>query len=528
MTAICLGQAQASTSPDEIEYRNAAGRWIIQGGDLGVFESSDNGTSWFRPAGAGLNLAVVKECDEETTAGSVVACWMMPVNLNTIEPANLGILTDLLPRDTVFVDAFPEPGFVSGEGDRARWSALSLAPGFNSDCYYEYLNWKVDPFAGPFNPQTNPVCSGDFPGFEQATIFYLSYRVNVPVQAGAKLVNTARFSADVPGFSLEQVTADYVTSVRGGAVALGLTISDSPDPAVPGEQVLFDVSYAHLSESSEPLANACILSLNYPEGWGDPQIFDLGDLGRGQNGQVQGAATVPLAALPGFRGTTIASLECLQGGVSASNQTLVKSVDNNPPIAVPDRVTLMVGTITPIDVLANDSDVDEDSLAVVAITQPQKGTVSLQAGGLGVFYQSKADAEGVDSFTYSISDGRGGLSTANVSVTVIGSTGVKPLSLTARPISRLGIRNLFAVSDAVPERKVTFWWSRVPQYPPAITSCGQLASLVNPNIKRADVIASDSGTAESVKSILKKPIWILATQELDNGTCGISNMVQLF
>jgi len=73
--------------------------------------------------------------------------------------------------------------------------------------------------------------------------------------------------------------------------------------------------------------------------------------------------------------------------------------------------------ITVASLLANDTDVDFDTLSIVGFNQPTKGT--LVNNGDGTFtYTPNTDYIGTDSFTYTISDGQGGSDTATVTVAV--------------------------------------------------------------------------------------------------------------
>ena len=76
--------------------------------------------------------------------------------------------------------------------------------------------------------------------------------------------------------------------------------------------------------------------------------------------------------------------------------------------------------------LANDTDVDGDTLTVTTLTPTAAhGTVSCTAAGVCT-YTPNADYDGSDSFTYEISDGHGGTDTATVSVTVTPPTANTP------------------------------------------------------------------------------------------------------
>jgi len=90
---------------------------------------------------------------------------------------------------------------------------------------------------------------------------------------------------------------------------------------------------------------------------------------------------------------------------------------NRAPVAVNDaiRINRNAGA-TLIPVLVNDSDVDGDTLTVTSVTAPTNGTAS--NSGNGVVYTPRAGFFGTDTFSYTISDGKGGSATATVTVTV--------------------------------------------------------------------------------------------------------------
>ncbi len=89
------------------------------------------------------------------------------------------------------------------------------------------------------------------------------------------------------------------------------------------------------------------------------------------------------------------------------------------PVASDDTASVTINSSAqPIDVLANDSDADKDSLTVTGVTQGGHGTVAIGAGGAHVTYTPALDYLGPDSFTYQVSDGRGGSASASVQVTV--------------------------------------------------------------------------------------------------------------
>jgi hypothetical protein len=93
---------------------------------------------------------------------------------------------------------------------------------------------------------------------------------------------------------------------------------------------------------------------------------------------------------------------------------------NDAPDAV-DDAPLSVGegaSATTFAVLANDTDVDADPLTITAKTDGAHGTVAITGGGAGLTYEPIALYYGPDSFTYTVSDGHGGVDTATVHVYV--------------------------------------------------------------------------------------------------------------
>ncbi len=98
---------------------------------------------------------------------------------------------------------------------------------------------------------------------------------------------------------------------------------------------------------------------------------------------------------------------------------------NYPPGAVDDTKTTVEDTPETIDVLANDSDVDEDVLLLDCFSQPANGVVTRDDNGTPsdtsddqLTYIPNADWSGDDSFTYTISDDNSETDTADVDVSV--------------------------------------------------------------------------------------------------------------
>ncbi len=105
------------------------------------------------------------------------------------------------------------------------------------------------------------------------------------------------------------------------------------------------------------------------------------------------------------------------GSDTATVRVTVNPPPNRPPDAVDDSATTCKNRPKRINVLANDRDPDGDPLTVGAVSQPANGTATNNGDGT-VTYNPRRGFTGTDSFTYTISDGRGGSDTARVTVTV--------------------------------------------------------------------------------------------------------------
>lgn len=100
---------------------------------------------------------------------------------------------------------------------------------------------------------------------------------------------------------------------------------------------------------------------------------------------------------------------------------------NDLPTVVDDSITVDENSsTTTINVINNDSDPDngdsdplvDDTLTILAVSTPNKGVVQISPDSLSLSYTPNADETGQDSFTYVLSDGKGGTTTGEVTVTI--------------------------------------------------------------------------------------------------------------
>ncbi len=121
----------------------------------------------------------------------------------------------------------------------------------------------------------------------------------------------------------------------------------------------------------------------------------------------EGESTTEAFAVTSFDGTT-------------TNVTITVRGTNDGPTATADTASVgqdQVLTLAPMQLLGNDTDPDGDTLTIDTVQDAVNGSVSIVGGN--VVFTPTAGYHGPASFTYTISDGEGGSSTASVDITVV-------------------------------------------------------------------------------------------------------------
>lgn len=152
---------------------------------------------------------------------------------------------------------------------------------------------------------------------------------------------------------------------------------------------------------------------------GDPLTYQV--VSEPSNGTLTG--TLPdrtYTPSANYNGLDSFTFKVNDGILDSQPATVTITVDpvNDPPVANEDTATTEEDTAVDIDVLANDTDVDGDALEVDSVTVPANGSVTINSDNT-VTYTPDQDFCGTDSFTYTVSDGKAGTATANVSIEVI-------------------------------------------------------------------------------------------------------------
>jgi hypothetical protein len=149
-------------------------------------------------------------------------------------------------------------------------------------------------------------------------------------------------------------------------------------------------------------------------------VVDVGTASKGTVTITGGGTGLTYQPTAGATGSDSFSYTAGDGhGGSASATVHVTIADNGIPTANDDvLVVLEDDPATAVPVFANDTDPEDDPLLVIATSTPAKGAVAITGGGTGLTYTPAHDANGSDSFTYTVNDGKGGIASATVDVTI--------------------------------------------------------------------------------------------------------------
>jgi len=167
--------------------------------------------------------------------------------------------------------------------------------------------------------------------------------------------------------------------------------------------------------------------------------------------------------------------------------------NNNPPVANDDAYTTGKDTTLTVNaangVVANDSDVDGDTITAVLDSGPSDGSVTLNSDG-SFTYTPNTNFDGLDSFTYHANDGTTNSNTATVSITVNGENSL--------PIANAGAdQTVFSFmlvtldgSGTDPDGDpITFSWTQ---------TSGPAVTLSDPNSAKPTFRAPNVGTTTNL------------------------------
>ncbi len=121
---------------------------------------------------------------------------------------------------------------------------------------------------------------------------------------------------------------------------------------------------------------------------------------------------------PNFNGNDSFTFKANDGKIDGQAATIFIIVNpvNDKPVAADDAASTKKKKTVTIDVLANDTDIDGDTLTISSTSLSSMGKVAVV--GSKITYKPKTKFKGTDTFTYTVIDGHGGTATATVTVNV--------------------------------------------------------------------------------------------------------------
>ena len=201
-------------------------------------------------------------------------------------------------------------------------------------------------------------------------------------------------------FTLQRVGSDAIVPIAGGSAP---TVGADTSTTTQGTAVKINVLD---NDSAVNGGTLTIISVSKPQ-FGTATT-DGKTVTYTPNAGFVGTDTFSYVISDGKGGTTTGSVSITVNEPGGDN--------NQPPTASPDNIGTTPGTPVTINILGNDLDPDGDSLAIVIDTPPSHGTAVVQDGK--IVYTPAAGYTGLDSFTYIVSDGRGGTATGTVTINV--------------------------------------------------------------------------------------------------------------
>ncbi len=120
-----------------------------------------------------------------------------------------------------------------------------------------------------------------------------------------------------------------------------------------------------------------------------------------------------------FNGTETITYTVSDGtDTSTGTLTITVTAVNDAPVAIADTASVEEDSILTVDVVSNDTDIDQDPLTLSFVNPNGSGTAAINADGVSIDYTPAADFNGTEVITYTVSDGELSDATGILTITV--------------------------------------------------------------------------------------------------------------
>ncbi len=229
------------------------------------------------------------------------------------------------------------------------------------------------------------------------------------INSATGLIQWTPANADVGSHDVTVRVTDSANAVATQSYTLAVSnTNDAPTiSGSPSTTVAEDSAYSFIPDASDVDAGDTLLfSISNKPSWAEFSETSGALSGTPTNAHVGIYEDIIISVTDGIATDSLATFN-----LTVTNR-------NDAPIAVGDSHSVNEDDIATILVLANDADADGDSLSIVSVSEPEHGVTSITETD-GIRYEPDQNYNGMDTFLYTISDGRGGSASAAVMVTVV-------------------------------------------------------------------------------------------------------------
>ncbi|GGC02118.1 peptidase M11 [Marinobacterium zhoushanense] len=246
------------------------------------------------------------------------------------------------------------------------------------------------------------------------------------------LVPGDRFTDPASGLSITTINSDSsgltlsVQNVQAGTVGCvpaqpSLALSPAQGPWVAaGTAVTYTLTLTN-NDSNGCSSSSFGLSTSKPSGWATSFSATSLNLAPGQSASAKLTVTSSSSALDGFYSLSIAAANASHSATGTVTYVVDNpSTVNSAPVANNDSASTSENTAVTINVLANDTDADGDALSISSVSGVNS-TAKINSNG-SITFTPATGFTGIESFSYTVTDGKGGSDSATVSVNVTAAT----------------------------------------------------------------------------------------------------------